>query len=93
MRRFLLAIATTATLSIGWLVAQPATAMTLPAPAGLADVRDAVNLTEDVHCRRYRHWHRWGYSSGCRVIVRRHYWRPYWHWRYRHVHRRHRWWW
>jgi hypothetical protein len=85
MRKLLLAIAATATLSIGWLVVQPATATTLPAAAGLVDARDAVNLTEDVHCRRYRHWHRWGYSRGCRVIVVRRHYRP--HWRYR-VYRR-----
>jgi len=92
MRKISLAIAAMATLSIGGLAIDPVAAMTLPAPAGLADARDAVNLTEDVHCRRYPHWHRWGYSRGCRVyVVRRHYWhwRPYW--RHRHVHRSHRW--
>ena len=26
---------------------------------------DEIAVGETVHCRRYRHWHRWGYGRGC----------------------------
>jgi hypothetical protein len=102
MRKMLLAVAATAMLAVGSLVPPSAQAMTLPAPAGMAGALDSVSLTDQAHCRRYVHWHRWGYSRGCRVyVVRRHYWRPHYrYWRHRHVHyrrhyivRRHRGWW
>jgi hypothetical protein len=90
MRKILLAFAATAMLAVGSLVTPPVQAMTLPAPAGMADAIDTVSLTDQVHCRRYVHRHRWGYSRGCRVVVRRHYWRPRVYWRHRPVHyRRH----
>jgi hypothetical protein len=27
---------------------------------------EAIAVGETVHCRPYRHWHRWGYGRGCR---------------------------
>ena len=30
---------------------------------------DEIAVAETVHCRSYRHWHRWGYGRGCRDAV------------------------
>jgi hypothetical protein len=30
---------------------------------------DEIAVGEAVHCRRYRHWHRWGYGRGCGGVV------------------------
>jgi hypothetical protein len=38
------------------------------APVNGTAIRDAaaeIGLTENVHCRPFRHWHRWGYGRGC----------------------------
>jgi hypothetical protein len=47
----------------------------LTAPAAVAapvrasvikEAADQIAVAETVHCRSYRHWHRWGYGRGCR---------------------------
>jgi hypothetical protein len=35
-------------------------------PSAIRQAADEVAVVETVHCRRYRHLHRWGYGRGCR---------------------------
>src|SRR5262245_2329235 len=44
-------------------------------PANGAAIDEAANdvgIAESVHCRPFRHWHRWGYGTGCGrgVVIR-----------------------
>src|ERR1044072_1247935 len=59
-----------ATIGALWLAG---TGMSLSAPIGAAAIGTAaeqLNVTESVHCRPFRHWHRWGCSRGCdRVYI------------------------
>lgn len=31
----------------------------------IKDAAEQIGLGESVHCRPFRHWHRWGYGRGC----------------------------
>src|SRR5436190_17875312 len=42
-----------------------ANAMTSTSPAGLRVATEALSNSALVHCRPYRHWHPWGYGTGC----------------------------
>ena len=42
-----------------------ANAMTSTSPAGLRVATEAMDNSALVHCRPYRHWHPWGYGTGC----------------------------
>jgi hypothetical protein len=57
--------AAAAGLTIGCLGTSGASAMTSTSPAGLRVAIEAMESSTLVHCRPYRHWHRWGYGSGC----------------------------
>jgi hypothetical protein len=63
MRKTLI-FAAAAGLTIG-LGAYSANAMTSTSPAGLRVATEAMNNSALVHCRPYRHWHPWGYGTGC----------------------------
>ena len=54
-----------ATIGAIWLAG---TGVALSAPisaAAIGEAAEQLNITESVHCRPFRHWHRWGYSRGC----------------------------
>ena len=34
-------------------------------PSVIKEAADKIAVAEPVHCRSYRHWHRWGYGRGC----------------------------
>src|SRR5436190_11446369 len=51
-------------LAIG-LTASVTNAMTSTSPAGLRAATEALSNSALVHCRPYRHWHPWGYGTGC----------------------------
>jgi hypothetical protein len=82
------------------LLAQPAQAVPLSAPAGLKDAADAVNITESVRCRLV--WRCGYYGCGWRRVCWAPYgfygygYRPYGfyrpHWGYRHWGYRRHWW-
>ena len=46
-----------------------------PASGGaIKAAADQIGIGESVHCRPFRHWHRWGFGRGCRggvVILER----------------------
>ena len=63
MRSFVWAAA--AGLAVGLLVTPRAEAMTTTAPAGARVAAQELDTTEAVHCRRYAHQHRYGWSRGC----------------------------
>jgi hypothetical protein len=83
MRGFLIALLAAAAIGLA------GTSPTVAVPANGVVINDAANaarLVEDVHCRPYRHWHRWGYGYGCRYGYRSYYWRGHRHgyWRGHH---------
>ena len=83
MRGFLIALLAAAAIGIA------GTSPTVAVPANGVVINDAANaarLVEDVHCRSYRHWHRWGYGYGCHYGYRSYYWRGHRHgyWRGHH---------
>jgi hypothetical protein len=51
-------------LAVG-LTASVTNAMTSTSPAGLRAAIEALSNSALVHCRPYRHWHPWGYGTGC----------------------------
>ena len=59
-----------ATIGAIWL-AGTGVALAAPiSPAAIGEAAQQLNVTESVHCRPFRHWHRWGYSRGCsRVYI------------------------
>ena len=59
-----------ATIGAVWLLGTGA-AMAAPiSAAAIGEAAEQLNVTESVHCRPFRHWHRWGYSRGCsRVYI------------------------
>ena len=59
-----LIFAAAAGLAVG-LGAFGANAMTSTSPAGLRVATEAMDNSALVHCRPYRHWHPWGYGTGC----------------------------
>jgi hypothetical protein len=84
MRRLLIAAATAAV--VGLMGAPSAGAV----PANGIAIDQAANtldVTENVHCRPYRHWHRWGWGYGCR----RGWHGGGWHWRHHHHHHHRHW--
>src|SRR3954451_24129396 len=41
-------------------------AIAAPASGGaIKAAADEIGLGESVHCRPFRHWHRWGFGRGC----------------------------
>src|SRR4051812_32847402 len=34
-------------------------------PGAIGEAAETIGLSESVHCRPYRHPHRWGYGRGC----------------------------
>jgi hypothetical protein len=34
-------------------------------PGAIQQATEGMQLTETVHCRPFRHWHRWGFGRGC----------------------------
>ena len=52
-------------LTIGCLGASGASALTSISPAGVRMTTEAMDSSTLVHCRPYRHWHPWGYGTGC----------------------------
>jgi hypothetical protein len=52
-------------LTIGCLGASGASALTSISPAGVRMATEAMDSSTPVHCRPYRHWHPWGYGTGC----------------------------
>ena len=34
--------------------------------SAIKDAAEQIGIGESVHCRPFRHWHRWGYGRGCR---------------------------
>lgn len=65
-----------------------ANATTMSAPAGLRAAIDDTSMTEAVHCiPGVRHWHRWGWGTGCgRVFIAP---RVYHHYGFAHRFHRH----
>ena len=47
-------------------MASPGVSAAAPVNAGaIGQAAEGLAVTETVHCRPFRHWHRWGYSRGC----------------------------
>jgi hypothetical protein len=65
MRAFILAAV--AGLAVGALGTHQANAMTNTSPAAVRLATEAVDVSESVHCRPYRHWHAWEHrwTHGC----------------------------
>jgi hypothetical protein len=58
--------------ALGLILSAPrAEAITNTAPAGIRAGIETIDLVEPVHCRRFRHGHRYGHgwSRGCRIGV------------------------
>ena len=74
-----------AVVAVAFGLAGAAPAGAVPANGVVIDqAANTLDVTENVHCRPYRHWHRWGYGRGCYG----------WHggWRHHHHwHHHHRW--
>ena len=50
----------------GAIMTTSSAAVAAPISAGvIRQAADEIAVGETVHCRRYRHWHRWGYGRGC----------------------------
>jgi len=57
--------AAVAGLTVGCLGVSGASALTSISPAGVRMATEAMDSSTLVHCRPYRHWHPWGYGTGC----------------------------
>src|SRR5215470_13685727 len=82
MRRLFIAVATAAVVGLTGVPsagAAPANGIVIDRAASTLDV------TENVHCRPYRHWHSWGFGYGCR----RGWYGGYWRHHHRHYYHRH----
>ena len=89
MRKLIYTLVTAATVIAAGLFAAPrAEAMTIPAPAGLAEVVQELSGVEDVRyvCRRV--YTRYGWRSRCWWTGGRYYYRRHYHRRYYHRHYR-----
>ena len=54
----------------GFFLTAPSTTEAAPVSAiAIKQAADEIAVSEAVHCRPYRHWHRWGYGRGCREGV------------------------
>jgi len=73
MRSLLLMAVASAGLGLSCLGTSPANAIITAAPTGFRQAAVASSLTEAVHCRRYRHWHRnaqeWSYGCDIGPVV------------------------
>ena len=50
----------------GAIMATSSAAVAAPISASvIKQAADEIAVGETVHCRGYRHWHRWGYGRGC----------------------------
>ena len=50
----------------GSILTASSVAVAAPVSAGvISQAADQIAVAETVHCRSYRHWHRWGYGRGC----------------------------
>ena len=58
-------LAAAAGLTVSCLGASGANALAPISPAGVRVATDAIESSTLVHCRPYRHWHPWGYGTGC----------------------------
>ena len=69
MRLHLLTVIAGASLALISHATSPAHSITLTTQMGFRQAADALHLTEDVHCRKYRHRHKrgHGWSRGCGV--------------------------
>jgi hypothetical protein len=47
------------------LTASSATVAAPISPRVIQQAAEQIAVAETVHCRPYRHWHRWGYGRGC----------------------------
>jgi hypothetical protein len=67
MRSLLLTVTASAGLGLIFLATPPANSMTISTPTGVRQAADELGLTEAVHCRSFRHRHRFGHgwSRGC----------------------------
>ena len=54
-----------ATIGAVWLIGTGAASAAPISAAAIGEAAEQLNVTESVHCRPFRHWHRWGYSRGC----------------------------
>ena len=67
MRASSFVFAAVAGVAVGFLGAPGANAMTGTSPAGVRVATEAMDTSALVHCRPYRHWHRWEHrwTHGC----------------------------
>lgn len=50
----------------GSILTAPSASVAAPVSASvIKQAADEMVVAESVHCRSYRHWHRWGYGRGC----------------------------
>ena len=54
-----------ATIGAIWLAGTGASVAAPINAAAIGEAAEQLSVTESVHCRSFRHWHRWGYSRGC----------------------------
>jgi hypothetical protein len=81
MRASSFVFAAVAGVAVGFLGTPGANAMTGTSPAGVKVATEAMDTSALVHCRSYRHWHRWEHrwTHGCHggvgveadVVIRR----------------------
>lgn len=57
-----------ATIGAVWLIGTGAAVSAPISAAAIGEAAEQLNVTESVHCRPFRHWHRWGYSRGCNRV-------------------------
>src|SRR6266480_4219956 len=48
-----------------WLAGTGASPAAPISAAAIGEAAEQMSVTESVHCRPFRHWHRWGFSRGC----------------------------
>ena len=57
-----------ATIGAIWLAGSGASVAAPINAAAIGEAAEQLSVTESVHCRSFRHWHRWGYSRGCNRV-------------------------
>lgn len=55
--------------------------------SAIAAAAEQVGVSENVHCRPFRHWHPWGWGRGCRGATIYYDYGPSYRYGYRHGHR------
>jgi hypothetical protein len=59
-----------AMIGVVWLAGSGASVAAPINAAAIGEAAEQMSLAESVHCRPFRHWHRWGYSRDCgRVYI------------------------